>query len=115
MTTTTWHETKTRLAPRYSVTNERYETTYSIPLEQGDGGSIDLTFRLAPDSEYDDQRSGRPQVQYFLALPGRGGEPALLTKDDIVTLQRLLTSVLEHSRIRRFEWLAERESVPSGA
>lgn len=119
--TTTWHEAKARLAPRYSVSNERYETAYSIPLGSNeDRRRIDLRFSLAPNGPENTTADYRDlDVDFSLQLTGSDGEPVAtlaLEKRDIVTLQKLLTSVLEHSRVRRFEWLAERQArVPSRA
>lgn len=115
MTTTTWHETKARLTPRYSVNNQRYETTYTIPLGSGDGDrSLELSFRLAPGAAVQMPADYRDiDVEFSLRLAGAYEEPApevSLRKDDMVTLQKLLVRVLEHSRIRRFEWLAERHA-----
>ena len=107
--TMTWRETKAKAALQYAVSNERYRTKYTIPLAGGD--RLEIGFRLKPSDQGDELRDGsKPQVEFFLSAVRDDDEPGLsvmLGKEDIATLQKLLLSILEHSRLRRFEWLAE--------
>lgn len=99
------------MEPRYAATNRRDETVYTMPLPEGE--SIDIAFRFAnrgvleeeaPDSYRD------IDIDFVLDVCGEGDEvqaTVTLSKDELVTLQKILTKALEHSTVRRFQWFAD--------
>jgi hypothetical protein len=100
--------------PQYTVDNRRVETTYSMPLTaEGAEGQIDVTFRFR---NREAAQASPPEsfrginVDFVVGVSGKGGCPlasALLEKEDLVTLQKLLLSALEHANLRRLKWFAE--------
>lgn len=111
--------TRSKIEPYYSVANLRDETIYSMPLSRHeDGRQISVKFRFLnrEDASAQAPESYRDiEVEYVVGLHGEEGElqaSIVLDKDQLMTLQKLLSSALEHSTVRRFQWFAEVLSEP---